>query len=63
MVKIPFLSKSQQRWCFAAEKRGELPKGTCQRWAKKTKNIAKLPEKVGAKSARGKKHSRGSRGN
>jgi hypothetical protein len=30
---------------FAAEERGELPKGTAERWAKHTKNIKNLPEK------------------
>jgi hypothetical protein len=30
---------------FAAEERGELPKGTAERWAKHTKNIKDLPEK------------------
>ena len=43
---MPFKSKSQQRYMFAAESRGELPKGTARRWAHETDNIKKLPEKV-----------------
>jgi len=31
---------------FAAESRGELPKGTAKRWARETPDIKKLPEKV-----------------
>jgi len=30
-------SKKQLRWAFAAEERGELPKGTARRWARKMK--------------------------
>jgi hypothetical protein len=43
---MPFKSKSQQRFMFAAESRGELPQGMAKRWARHTKNIKKLPEKV-----------------
>jgi len=47
---MPFRSKSQQRWMFAAEARNELPKGTARRWAKETKKqkggFTALPEKV-----------------
>jgi hypothetical protein len=43
---MPFKSKSQQRWMFAAEARGELPGGTAKRWAHETKDIKGLPEKV-----------------
>lgn len=43
---MPFKSKSQQRFFFAAEARGELPQGTARRWAHHTKNIKKLPEHV-----------------
>ena len=31
---------------FAAEARGEVPKGTSERWAHHTKNIKNLPEHV-----------------
>ena len=43
---MPFKSKSQQKFMFSAEKRGEIPKGTAKRWAKHTKNIKSLPERV-----------------
>ena len=43
---MPFKSKRQQRWMFAAEERGELPRGTAKRWAHETKSIKSLPEKV-----------------
>jgi hypothetical protein len=46
---MPFKSKAQMRWMFAAEARGELPKGTAKRWARHTKNIKKLPERKGKK--------------
>lgn len=42
---MPFKSKSQQRFMFAAESRGDLPKGTAKRWAEHTPDIGKLPEK------------------
>ena len=41
---MPFKSKAQQRFMFAAEERGDVPKGTAEEWAHKTKNIKKLPE-------------------
>jgi len=43
------------RWMFAAEERGELPKGTAERWAKHTKNIKDLPEKKKSKDSDKKK--------
>lgn len=43
---MPFRSRSQQRWMFSAESKGELPKGTAHRWAKHTKRIKKLPDHV-----------------
>lgn len=43
---MPFKSKSQQKWMFAAQERGELPKGTAERWASETSNIEKLPNKL-----------------
>jgi hypothetical protein len=46
---MPFRSRSQQRWMFAAESRGEVPEGTAERWAKHTSSIKSLPEKVGKK--------------
>lgn len=41
---MPFKSKAQQRYMFAAESRGELKPGTARRWAHETKSIKKLPE-------------------
>lgn len=43
---MPFKSKAQQRFMFAAEARGLLPKGMARRWAHETKSIKNLPEKV-----------------
>jgi hypothetical protein len=43
---MPYKSKAQQRFMFAAEERGDVPKGTAREWAHKTPNIKKLPEKV-----------------
>jgi hypothetical protein len=48
---MPFKSKAQQRYMFAAESRGEIPEGTAARWAGETKSIKKLPEYVEAKKA------------
>jgi hypothetical protein len=42
---MPFKSKAQQRFMFAAESRGEVPKGTARRWAHHTKSIKSLPER------------------
>lgn len=46
---MPFKSKAQMRWMFAAEERGEIPKGTARRWAEHTPNIKSLPERVSKK--------------
>jgi len=43
---MPFKSDAQRRFMFAAQERGELPKGTAERWAKHTPNIKNLPEKA-----------------
>lgn len=42
---MPFKSKAQRRFMYAAESRGEIPKGTAARWEKHTKNKS-LPEHV-----------------
>jgi hypothetical protein len=42
----PFASKSQQRFMFAAEARGDIKKGTAEKWAKHTPNIKSLPERA-----------------
>jgi hypothetical protein len=43
---MPFKSNAQRKWMFAAEKRGEVPKGTAERWAKHTPKSKDLPEHV-----------------
>jgi len=43
---MPFKSKAQQRFMFAAEAKGDLPKGTAEEWAEHTTDISKLPKKV-----------------
>ncbi len=43
---MPFKSKAQQKWMFAAEKRGEVKKGTAERWAKHTPDMKGLPSKA-----------------
>lgn len=49
---MPYKSKSQWKWGFAAEKRGELKKGTARRWAHHTKrSFKKLPNYVSASKA------------
>jgi len=40
---MPFSSEAQRRWMFAAEKRGEVPKGKAREWAEHTKG-QRLPE-------------------
>ena len=45
---MPLKSKAQQRFMFAAEARGEIKKGTAEKWAKHTKNIKDLPVRVQA---------------
>jgi len=37
---------------FAAESRGEVPKGTAERWANETPSIKSLPEKKKKKKRR-----------
>lgn len=50
---MPFRSKAQMRYFFAAERRGELPKGTARRWAHETPNLKSLPERVSKKKKKG----------
>lgn len=54
-------SKRQYRWCKAAEKRGELPKGSCERGLREAghSSLKGLPEKVGGDKKRGKRGKRG----
>lgn len=49
---MPFKSKAQQRFMFAAESRGDVPKGTAKRWAEETPNIKGLPQRVKNKEKR-----------
>lgn len=43
---MPLKSKSQMRFLFAAQARGEIPKGTAEKFVKETpkSKLAKLPE-------------------
>jgi len=43
---MPFKSKAQQRFMFAAEAKGELKPGTARKWAHETKDIKALPDHV-----------------
>jgi len=43
---VPYKSKSQQRFMYAAEERGDVEPGTAARWSKETKDAKGLPEKV-----------------
>jgi len=43
---MPFKSKAQQRFMFAAAARGDLPKSMPKEWAAATPNIKKLPNRV-----------------
>lgn len=43
---MPFRSEAQRKWMFAAQSRGEVPKGTAERWAHHTPKGKKLPEHV-----------------
>jgi hypothetical protein len=42
---VPFKSEAQRRWMYAAEARGDVPKGTAKKWQKHT-GAKDLPEKV-----------------
>jgi hypothetical protein len=57
---MPFQSKAQQRYMFAAEGRGELPEGTADRWAKETPDMKRLPDRKGKKKSK-RKHKRSRR--
>ncbi len=49
---MPFKSKAQARFMFAAEARGDVKPGTAEEFAKATPSIKRLPEKVGQKRRR-----------
>ena len=48
---MPFKSKAQQRWMYAAEDRGEVPEGTAEEWSDET-DFDEIPEKVKKKEKR-----------
>lgn len=43
---MPLKSRAQQRFLFAAQARGEIPKGTAEKFVKETpkRTLARLPE-------------------
>lgn len=45
---MPFRSQHQWAWAFAAENRGELPRGTAALWAHESRPFAALPATAGA---------------
>ena len=49
---IPFKSKTQARFMFAAEARGDVKPGTAEEFAKATPSIKRLPDHVGDKPGR-----------
>ena len=48
---MPYKSKSQQRFMYAAEAKGDVEPGTASRWSKETRDLKGLPERVKAKKA------------
>ena len=54
---MPYKSQAQRRFFFAAEARGDLPKGTAMDWAVHTPSISSLPELAKAKKKSTKKSS------
>jgi len=47
---MPFKSKAEARFMFAAEKRGDVKSGTAEEWARATKSIKSLPERIKGKA-------------
>ena len=43
---MPFKSKAQLKKCFALKAQGKAGNWDCEEWAKKTKSVKQLPEKV-----------------
>jgi len=43
---MPFKSEAQRRFMYAAEKRGDVKKGTAKRWQRHTPKGRKLPKRV-----------------
>lgn len=54
---MPLKSLSQMRFLYAAEKRGDVPKGTADKFVAETgkRKLAKLPEVVKRKRTGGRK--------
>lgn len=52
---MPFQSKAQQRYMFAAEARGDIKPGTAEEFAAATPSFKRLPEHVGDKKSKGRK--------
>lgn len=48
---MPFKSEAQRRFMYAAEKRGEVKRGTAKRWERETPKGRKLPKRVKHRSA------------
>ena len=55
---MPFKSKAQMRWMFAAEKRGKVKKGTAKKWAEHTPNLKRLPTRIGKAMSKRKRRKR-----
>ena len=49
-ARVPYRSASQRRFMYAAEARGDVPKGTAGEWEKHTPKDKPLPEKVSKKN-------------
>lgn len=47
--KVHPVSEAQRKWAFAAEKSGELKKGTADKWSKRAKGKALPPKSKKAK--------------
>jgi hypothetical protein len=47
---MPFKSKAQAHFMFAAQARGDVKPGTAEEWAHATKSIKSLPEKLKGKA-------------
>jgi len=48
---MPFKSEAQRRFMYAAERRGDVKRGTAKRWQKET-GKKRLPKRVRRRSSR-----------
>lgn len=48
---MPFRSQAQRKFMYAAETRGDVPKGTADRWQDETPKGKSLPERLSKKAA------------